>query len=102
VAEITTITLTLPFMMGTVNCYLIKAGDGFVLVDTGSRNRRAELERRLADAGCEPGKLRLIALTHGDFDHTGNVAYLADRFIAQRVAQVRFDLAEQADLLWWR
>lgn len=51
-------------------------GDGFVLFDTGGSNQRAELQRELEQAGCRPGNLRLIVLTHGDFDHSGNPAHL--------------------------
>jgi len=36
----------------------------------------------LNDAGCQPGNLKLIVLTHGDFDHTGNAAYLRQKFSA--------------------
>jgi glyoxylase-like metal-dependent hydrolase (beta-lactamase superfamily II) len=27
-----------------------------------------------------PGKLNLILITHGDFDHTGNAAFISGRF----------------------
>lgn len=74
--RVTTITLQLPLKMGGVNCYLIQAGARFVLIDTGPSQGRAELEAALAAAGCTPGALSLIVLTHGDFDHTGNAAYL--------------------------
>ena len=62
--------------MGSVNCYLLRASEGFVLVDTGAPNARARLRRTLEDSGCLPGKLNLILITHGDFDHTGNAAQL--------------------------
>lgn len=78
-----TICLALPLKMGSVNCYLIETGSGFVLIDTGSSNQRARLARELEKAGCGPGDLRLILLTHGDFDHTGNAAYLHELFGAK-------------------
>lgn len=81
-SDITTITLALPLGVGNVNCYLIKTDIGFILVDTGSANQRAALEQALADAGCQPRNLKLIVLTHGDFDHTGNAAYLRQTFNA--------------------
>lgn len=62
------------------NCYLIRAGKGFMLVDTGRKSKRKKLERELSDAGCVPGNLDLIILTHGDFDHTGNCAYLREKY----------------------
>ena len=74
------IRLPLPFHLGSVNCYLVETASGYVLIDTGGSNGRAELLRRLEDAGCTPGKLRLVVLTHGDFDHSGNAAYLRQAF----------------------
>jgi glyoxylase-like metal-dependent hydrolase (beta-lactamase superfamily II) len=101
--ELTIIALALPLKLGTVNCYLVKTGAGFVLIDTGSSNGRAELERQLARAGCKPGDLKLIVLTHGDFDHTGNAAYLRARFGAP-VAMHPDDagMAERGDMFWNR
>lgn len=65
------------------NCYIIRTEDGFILVDTGRASKRARLEKELAAVGCRPGNLSLIILTHGDFDHTGNGAYLRERFGAK-------------------
>jgi glyoxylase-like metal-dependent hydrolase (beta-lactamase superfamily II) len=61
----------------------VSTDTGFLLIDTGVANGRVELEGALASAGCAPGDLELIILTHGDFDHTGNAAYLRDRFGAR-------------------
>lgn len=77
-SNIRKITLQMPLGTGEVNCYLIKAGDDFVLVDTGISMNRRELVRQLEIAGCTPGKLKLILITHGDFDHTGNAAWLRE------------------------
>ncbi len=65
---------------GSVNCYLVKSGDSFVLIDTGLPTKRAELEKELEGAGCLPGALKLILLTHGDYDHAGNAAYFSKKF----------------------
>jgi hydroxyacylglutathione hydrolase len=62
----------------SVNSYLIKTALGFVLVDTGTRKQRAKLEEKLRAAGCEPGTLKLIFITHGDFDHIGSAAHLRE------------------------
>jgi hydroxyacylglutathione hydrolase len=78
--EIKIISLPLPFRMGTVNCYLIQTSEGFILIDTGGTNNRVDLLIELDRAGCKPGLLKLILLTHGDFDHTGNAAYLRSVF----------------------
>ena len=100
---ITTITLSLPLKMGTVNCYLVETDAGFVLIDTGASNRRTELENKVTSAGCKPGNLALIVLTHGDFDHIGNAAYLSEKFGAS-VAMHKDDLgmAEHGNMFWNR
>jgi glyoxylase-like metal-dependent hydrolase (beta-lactamase superfamily II) len=63
-----------------VNCYLIKADDCYILIDTGFSFRRRAIQREIENAGCEPGNLKLIIITHGDSDHTGNAVYLRDRY----------------------
>jgi hydroxyacylglutathione hydrolase len=78
--EIRTISFPLPYRLGSVNCYLIKTGTGFILIDTGCSNKRTYLEEELASAGCQPGNLKLVILTHGDFDHAGNAAYLRKKY----------------------
>ena len=102
-SEIRSITLPLPYTLGTVNCYLLQTNTGFVLIDTGASNNCTELESALSSAGCQPGNLALIALTHGDFDHTGNAAYLRDTF-GTRIAMHKDDvgMAEKGDMFWNR
>jgi len=70
----------MPMGLGRVNAYLLRAKDGFVLVDTGAPNARARIEKSLENHGCRPGQLKLIVITHGDFDHTGNAAHLRRAF----------------------
>ena len=60
------------------NAYLVKGETGFILIDTGFRFDRARLEGELRAAGCGPGDLRLIVITHGDPDHSGNAAYVRE------------------------
>jgi hydroxyacylglutathione hydrolase len=73
-SEILTISL------GFVNCYLVKTDAGFILVDTGMRSGRANLEKALISAGCQPGNLKLMIITHGDIDHTDNCVYLREKY----------------------
>jgi len=81
--EIKTISLPLPYKLGSVNCYLVETKTGYILIDTGGSNKRTGLEKELESAGCQPGNLKLIVLTHGDFDHAGNAAYLRKKFGAK-------------------
>lgn len=88
---------------GGVNCYLIKTGQGFFLIDTGFSKNRAEIEADLKYHGCAPGDLKLIILTHGDFDHAGNAAYLRQKYgvkIALHPADV--GMVENGDLFYSR
>lgn len=66
-----------------VNCYLVKTPTGYILIDTGLPKRRNDLVRELETAGCKPGDLRLIIVTHGHLDHNGNTAYLRERYDAK-------------------
>lgn len=98
------ITITKPFLLNvSVNCYLVKAGDGFVLIDTGRPNRREEIEAEMEESGCSRGSLKLVVLTHGDFDHSGNAAYFARKFGAM-IAMHGDDsgMLEHGDMLWNR
>lgn len=59
--------------------------------------------RGRAGAGCGPGDLKLIVLTHGDVDHCGNAACLRGRFSAP-IAMHRDDagMVEHDDMFWNR
>jgi len=89
--------------LGFVNCYLVKTGDGYIMIDTGFPRKRKDLETALKNAGCTPGTLKLIVLTHQDFDHTGNCAYLRAKY-ATKIAIHREDsgAVERGDMLWNR
>lgn len=96
-SEIRTINL------GGINCYLMKGDNDFVLIDTGISARRAALLKALEDAGCRPGKLRLIVLTHGDTDHVDNAAYLREKYGAKiAMHQADAGMIERGDMSWNR
>ena len=101
--EINIINLSLPLNLGSVNSYLVRSDSGFFLIDTGGSNKRQELVSKLERAGCKSGNLKLIILTHGDFDHTGNAAYLRDKF-ETKIAMHSDDsgMAEHGDMFWNR
>ncbi len=97
--DINAISLPLLFGIGMVNCYLIKSEPHFLLIDTGASNSQKLLDQILERAGCQPGDLTLIILTHGDFDHTGNAAHLRKVFgckIAMHVGDA--PMAERGDM----
>ena len=71
-----------------VNTYLGKSESGFILFDTGGHitmdknytDRLEALIKQLDNAGCRPGNLNAIVLTHGDNDHVANAAFLREKY----------------------
>jgi glyoxylase-like metal-dependent hydrolase (beta-lactamase superfamily II) len=72
--DIKTIELTF------VNAFLVKVTGGFILIDTGLSMHWENLENKLIAEGCLPDKLKLVLITHGDFDHTGNCTKLKEKY----------------------
>jgi len=82
-----------------VNCYLIEVDNGYVMIDTGMPDKRQGIEKEIENFGCYPGKLKLIILTHGDFDHDGNAAYFRKRYGAKIVMHPNdVDMFEHGDM----
>jgi hydroxyacylglutathione hydrolase len=75
-------TITQKYLI-SVNCYLVKTPSGYILIDTGLQKRRSDLLGELETAGCNPGDLKLIIITHGHLDHNGNTAYLREMYDAK-------------------
>jgi len=86
-----------------VNCFLIKTGSGFFLIDTGVANKRLALEKELERQGCRPGELKLVILTHGDSDHADNAAYLREKYGAKiAIHPEDAGMVEHGDMSWKR
>ena len=77
--------------LGGVNCYLIKQGVNFFLIDTGGHlfldkkfdNGRETLETELKNHGCDAANLKLVILTHGHNDHAASAAYVRATYNAK-------------------
>lgn len=76
-----------PFLVGRVNCYLVR-DDPLTLVDTGPNSGTSldELERALSAFGVRVEDLERIVLTHQHMDHMGLTGILARRSGAEVVA----------------
>lgn len=98
------ITVTTPFILNvSVNCYLVRIDNGFILIDTGMASKRGKIDTDLERAGCQPDNVALIVLTHGDFDHSGNAAYFQEKFGTQIAMHVDdAGMVERGDMLWNR
>ena len=64
----------LPF--GMINCHLIIAPHGCILVDTGLPGTEARIGKVLKRHGLAFGAIKLIVITHAHVDHAGNAARL--------------------------
>ena len=86
-----------------VNSYLLRTGSTYILIDSGFSSMRRYLEKEIEDTGCSPGNLSLIVLTHGDFDHSGNAAFLRRKFNT-KIAMHPSDsgIVEHGDMFWGR
>jgi len=86
-----------------ISCFLLPSRDGFVLIDTGPAMSLERLVAGLKRAGCGPGDLQLVVLTHGDMDHIGNCAYLQEAFRTQiAMHKLESKVAETGDMRWSR
>ncbi|NYB51778.1 MAG: MBL fold metallo-hydrolase [Methanobacteriaceae archaeon] len=101
--EIKTIHLKIFGGLASVNCYLVRIEGNFILIDTGDSRNRNKIDKELEKAGCTSQNLKLILLTHGDTDHTGNCAFIRDKY-STRVAMHLGDLGmvEKGDMLYNR
>jgi glyoxylase-like metal-dependent hydrolase (beta-lactamase superfamily II) len=75
------IQLPLPFPLRIVNCYLLRDGDGWTIIDTGINYPagRAAWQAAFAALGIAPTTIRRIVLTHGHPDHYGMAGWLAEQ-----------------------
>jgi len=96
-------TITLRNLIGSVNCYLIRADKACIMVDTGLGGMRRDLLKRLEKSGPESNSFKLIVLTHGDFDHIGSAAFLRNRYeLPIAMHQADSGMAELGDMFWNR
>jgi len=103
VLQIKRFRLPFPLGLGYVNCYLVESEGCFFLIDTGTSKSRGLLVRELEASGCLPGNLKLILITHGDFDHLGNAAYLCQKYGAKTAMHLEdAGMAEHGDMFWNR
>ena len=64
-------------MLGFANAYLVDAGDGLAIVDTGTVGALRPILAGIREAGRVAADVRHITLSHAHFDHAGTVARLA-------------------------
>lgn len=104
-ADDNTLTLgsIIPIKLGFVYSYLVKTDDSYILIDTGYSRKRKDLILELENKGIKSGNLKLIILTHQDFDHTGNAAFLRTKYNTKIAMHIKdAEAVERGDMLWNR
>lgn len=57
--------------LGITNCFLINAGDFFILVDTSTQNKFRHFLRKLEKLNIHPAQIKYLFITHHHTDHCG-------------------------------
>jgi glyoxylase-like metal-dependent hydrolase (beta-lactamase superfamily II) len=52
-------------------CYILR-GKQTIMIDSGPPGKKGSFVKQLKKIGIEPNEIKLIILTHGDFDHIGS------------------------------
>ncbi len=77
--------------------------DDYILIDTGYCRKRKELDKVLTKEGVDPENLKLVILTHQDFDHSGNCVYLSDNYHSKIAMHMEdSEAVQRGDMLWYR
>ena len=67
----------IPFQSGINTCYIIR-DRAAILFDGGSFNKVGEFPKALSKHNMEADEIKLIVLSHGDFDHVGGAKELKE------------------------
>ena len=80
----------IPLKLSVTTCYLIKTGEGYVLVDTGYEEDWELFRNRLKEVGVKLSQVSNIVLTHHHDDHCGLLHH-----ILQENSSVKIVMSEE-------
>lgn len=63
----------LPLKLGITNCYLVRGGENYIMVDAGPPNALHKFRQKLEQFRIAPAQIKLILITHMHFDHMGSL-----------------------------
>lgn len=56
-----------------MNCFVVRTGKDYVMIDAGFQEGRGCVLRRLASLGIEPSQIKAVFITHAHGDHVGGL-----------------------------
>jgi hydroxyacylglutathione hydrolase len=68
----------IPIKLGMTNCFLIRGGEDYVMVDAGPLNALKKFRQKLEQLRIDPAKIKLILITHMHFDHMGSLPGISE------------------------
>jgi glyoxylase-like metal-dependent hydrolase (beta-lactamase superfamily II) len=100
--DIYQVTLPLPFALRSVNCYLLRGGEGWTVVDCGlnTSQGRETWHEAFAELGFRPQDVHQIVLTHAHPDHYGLAGWLQAEAEGRPTVFMSAREAELAHLVW--
>lgn len=73
--------MPLPFSLDHINLYILRHGDGWVIVDTGLGNQETrDVWEKVFEEALEGRPVKAVISTHFHYDHTGALGWLSSRF----------------------
>ena len=76
-AEETTFTGSIP--MGQVSAFLLKANNGYLLIDTGMPGSSAKIASKMKTMGADFSEIKYIFITHHHIDHVGSLQEIREK-----------------------
>lgn len=79
--DIVWLRMPLPFGLDHINLYLLRHGDGWVIIDTGLGDQPTrDVWNRVFEKVFEGRPVKAIISTHFHYDHTGSLGWLSEQF----------------------
>jgi len=93
-------TKIIPFQSSLNTCYILK-DKGAVLIDGAWPGEAPSFAKLLTESGIKPEEIRLIILTHGDFDHVGGAREIQELTGAKIVMHQKDSINLEKGIFHW-
>lgn len=64
--------------LGTSNCYIIKTGNGCIMIDAGGKKKTKKFIKFLKKHSIDPKDIKYIIVTHTHYDHVGSLKEISN------------------------